>query len=153
MGSVENGVIADLLSCRPFADCGLFIWDTFLETVIELGRIGHRKDVDANDAAFQIRKMQSAMDEKIFLCLTEADGSVTSITKRDENGKLLWHRCQPQRWQMFCPSPVDLDKSEYPPETWPLWCNGRQTVYMENEYSREADEMVWKVRVQTHGGE
>lgn len=150
-GNVERGVIMDLLSCNPFARVGGLLWEPFFETVVELGRMGHRKETDANDAAFQIRKMQSSMDEHIFKTLTEYQEDAVKLSYRAPNGDLI-HSCQSHTWEMFCPSPVSLDKADYPPHTWPLWCNGRQTVYMSEEYSSVHDKVVIKIVVNNHGG-
>lgn len=126
-------------------------WDAVAEVLLEFQPLGSRRDVDAEKVAFLIRKLQNAIPEDLFLAVTGQDAVHLDVTGRTKDGRII-RTNYARDWEHILGSPVDLDKADYPPETWPLWCNGRQTVYLSHEYSPNVGEVRWKIVVNNHGG-
>ena len=52
------------------------------------------------------------------------------------SGKKLIKRFS-EDWGDLCSSPSSMNEAEYPPHSWPVWCNGKETVYVTKDCAVE----------------
>ena len=140
--STDALAILNLIETYAFSRrIGIVNWEPAIEAVLELHRICHRPDTLAKDIAFRVRQLKDAVPENIFFELIGRDEELQIVKATFPNGEKITQRFAGD-WSHLFSSRVDLDKSEYPPCSWPVWCNGKETVHVTSDC---------KVRIQKHG--
>ena len=108
---------------------GIIHWDAAVESIAALHAICHRSDTSAKDIASHVRRLKDSIPEKIFFELIGRDEKLQIIKTTLPSGKKLIKRFA-EDWGDLCSSPGGMDDAQYPPHAWPVWCNGKETVYV-----------------------
>jgi hypothetical protein len=122
--------ILTLLETDAFSKrIGIIHWDAAVESIAALHAICHRSDTSAKDIASHVRRLKDSIPEKIFFELIGRDEELQIVKTTLPSGQKLIKRFA-EDWEDLCSSPSGMNDAQYPPKSWPVWCNGKETVYV-----------------------
>ena len=123
-------MILSLLESNAFSKrLGIIHWDSVVEAITTLHAICHRSDTSAKEIAHQVQCLKNSMPEQLFFELIGRDEELQVVKTTLPSGQKLIKRFA-EDWEDLCSSPSSMNDAQYPPKSWPVWCNGKETVYV-----------------------
>ncbi|MDB4366142.1 hypothetical protein N9Z08_04355 [Pirellulales bacterium] len=133
--------ILSLLDTHAFSKrIGIIHWDSLVEAITTLHAICHRADTSAKDIARQVQCLKDSMPEQLFFELIGRDEELQIIKATLPSGQKFIKRFA-EDWEDLCSSPSSMNDAQYPSKSWPVWCNGKETVFVTEDC---------KVQIQDH---
>ena len=123
-------VLLSLLDTNAFSKrIGVIHWSDVIESLTALHAISHRSDTTGKDVANYVQQLSQSMPDEIFFELIGRDEEPLVVKTILPSGEKLTKRFS-EDWSDFCSSPNSMNDAEYPPHSWPVWCNGKETVFV-----------------------